>query len=276
MYAIKSPETKKRYPDRFKTFLDYIQIPGTDIEERLINFYNQAKQNLPWLQNSLMNFFIFQKERVLNGEIAASTISNYYKPIKLFCELNDILINWKFISSGIPKGKHTSDDRAPNLEEINQLLKYPDIRIKPIVLFMVSSGIRIAAWDHLKWKHITPIENEKGMLIASKVIVYAGDPEQYYSFITSEAYHALKNWMQCRSSCGEKISGDSWIMRDLWKTTNMPFGSRYGSATHPLKLKNEAIRTILCRALLHQNMSAIKRWSKTSRVQSSTWISQIF
>ncbi len=60
--------------------------------------------------------------------------------------------------------------------------------------------------------------------------------------------------MQCRSSCGEKISGESWVMRDLWKTTNMPFGSRYGSATHPLKLKNEAIRTILCRALLHQNI----------------------
>jgi hypothetical protein len=47
MYAIKSPETKKRYPDRFKAFLDYIQISGTDIEERLVNFYNQAKQNLP-------------------------------------------------------------------------------------------------------------------------------------------------------------------------------------------------------------------------------------
>jgi hypothetical protein len=98
MYAIKSPETKKRYPDRFKAFLDYIQIPGNDIEERLVDFYNEAKQNLPWLQKSLINFIIFQKERVLNGEIAASTISNYYKPIKLFCDLNDILINWEFIS----------------------------------------------------------------------------------------------------------------------------------------------------------------------------------
>ena len=66
-------------------------------------------------------------------------------------------------------------------------------------------------------------------------------------------------------------------MRDLWKTTNMPFGSRYGSATHPLKLKNEAIRTILCRALLHQNIRVqLKDGSKTSRVQSSSWISKIF
>jgi len=254
MYAIKSPETKKRYPDRFKAFLDYVGISGINIEERLINFYNKVIQNTQWLQSSLMSFIIFQKERVIKGEIEASTISNYYKPIKLFCDVNDILVNWKFLSRGIPKGKHASDDRTPTLEEIHQLLKYPDIRIKPIVLFMVSSGIRIAAWDFLKWKHIIPIEHDHGILIAAKVIVYAGDPEQYYSFITSESYYALKNWMQCRASCGEKTSGESWLMRDLWKTTNMPFGSRYGSATQPLKLKNEAIRTILCRALLRQNI----------------------
>jgi hypothetical protein len=50
----------------------------------------------------------------------------------------------------MPRGKHASDDRAPTLEEIHQLLKYPDISINPIVLVMISSGIRIAAWDHLK------------------------------------------------------------------------------------------------------------------------------
>ena len=43
MYSIHSPETQKRYPDRFKAFLDFIQTPGIDIEERLLNFYNQAK-----------------------------------------------------------------------------------------------------------------------------------------------------------------------------------------------------------------------------------------
>ena len=67
MYSIKSPETKKRYPDRFKAFLDYIEVPGTKIEERLNNFYKEAKQSPQWLQNSLMNFIIFQKERVING-----------------------------------------------------------------------------------------------------------------------------------------------------------------------------------------------------------------
>lgn len=38
MYAIKSPETKKRYQDRFKTFLDYVDIIGTTTEENYLTF----------------------------------------------------------------------------------------------------------------------------------------------------------------------------------------------------------------------------------------------
>ena len=40
MYSIHSPETQKRYPDVFKAFLDFIQTSGTNIEERLLNFYD--------------------------------------------------------------------------------------------------------------------------------------------------------------------------------------------------------------------------------------------
>ncbi|HXT83907.1 MAG TPA: hypothetical protein VN704_06190 [Verrucomicrobiae bacterium] len=45
MFSIKSPETKKRYRNRLKTFLDYIQVPEDDIEERLGIFYKKAKEN---------------------------------------------------------------------------------------------------------------------------------------------------------------------------------------------------------------------------------------
>jgi hypothetical protein len=34
---------------------------------------------------------MFQKERVLKGEIMDSTIPNYYKPVKLFCDMNYIV-----------------------------------------------------------------------------------------------------------------------------------------------------------------------------------------
>ncbi|HKU84566.1 MAG TPA: hypothetical protein VJP58_11045 [Candidatus Nitrosocosmicus sp.] len=42
MYAIESPETKRRYPQRFKTFLDYLKISGDTIEGRINIFYENA------------------------------------------------------------------------------------------------------------------------------------------------------------------------------------------------------------------------------------------
>ena len=38
---------------------------------------------------------------------------------------------------------------------------------KPIVLTMLSSGIRVDAWEWLKWKHIIPIDR-KGTIVAVK------------------------------------------------------------------------------------------------------------
>jgi hypothetical protein len=57
---------------------------------------------------------------------------------------------------------------------------------------MVSSGIRLGAWDLLQWKHVEPILKEDEGIIAAKLHVYAGDMEEYYGFTTSEAYNVLK------------------------------------------------------------------------------------
>ena len=80
---------------------------------------------------------------------------------------------------------------------------------------MISSGFRIGAWDFLKWKHVRPIENEKGEVIAARLTVYGGEAEEYYSFTTPQGFTALKDWMDFRASYGEKITGESWLMRDI-------------------------------------------------------------
>ena len=68
-------------------------------------------------------------------------------------------------------------------------MEYPDRRIKAIIYTMASSGIRIRAWDYLQWKHVTPITNSVGEeIIAAKLLIYPGDHEEYYTFITPEAY----------------------------------------------------------------------------------------
>ncbi|TVP40090.1 hypothetical protein [Candidatus Nitrosocosmicus arcticus] len=259
LYALKAPETKRQYPKRLEVFLDYLNLKGSTIEEKASQFYDFIRLDTKTFQNALLNYIVFQKGRAFTGEISESTIPNYYKPIKLFCDMNDIIINWRLVTRGIPKGRHASEDRVPTKDEMKELLDYPDRRIKPIVLTMLSSGIRLGAWDYLKWKHVIPIINDDNTdeIIAAKIIVYAGENEQYYSFITSEAYQSLNDWMIYRASYGEKIIPDCWLMRNLWKTTNMKYGSKTGLAQHPQQLKSSGIKSLIGKALFQQNVRPI-------------------
>jgi hypothetical protein len=87
IYALKAPETKRQYPKRLEVFLDYLRLQGSTIEEKANQFYEYIKQDTKTFQNALLNYFIFQNERAIRGEISQSTIPNYYKPIKLFCDI---------------------------------------------------------------------------------------------------------------------------------------------------------------------------------------------
>jgi len=253
LFALKAPETKRQYPKRLEVFLDFLNLTGS-FEEKVLAFYYKAIDNPIWLSQKLIEFIQYQKQRVFENEISESTIPNYFKAIKLFCVMNDISINWQKLNKGLPTGRHAAEDRAPTIDEIKKLLEYPDRRIKPIVLIMISSGIRVGAFDYLKWKHISPIKDEKGKIIAAKMIVYPGDKEEYFAFITSEAYGALKEWMDFRVSFGEQINGESWVMRDIWQTTNVEYGAKWGLATIPKKLQSSAIKRLINRALWEQGI----------------------
>jgi integrase len=143
----------------------YKQISNfTEIENKTSNLGVVIKAT------KLKDFVSFQIKRAIKGEISYMTIRNYYRPTKLFCEMNEIELSWKKISRGIPKGREYADDRIPTLEEIRKIMEYPDRRIKPIIYTMVSSGIRIGAFDHLQWKHVIPIYDENRNILAAKII----------------------------------------------------------------------------------------------------------
>lgn len=96
-------------------------------------------------------------------------------------------------------------------------------------------------------------QNDK-VVIAAKLVVYAGEPEEYYSFLSPEAYSVLKDWMDFREADGEKVTGESWVMRDLWPTKNVKRASKGGLASHPRRLKDAGIKKLLNRALTEQHI----------------------
>ena len=54
--------------------------------------------------------------------------------------MNNIVIPWKKITTGLPKGRKFADDRAHNIDEIRRIIEYPNRRIKVIFCMMTSSG----------------------------------------------------------------------------------------------------------------------------------------
>lgn len=149
-YGIKSEETRRKYTRRLELFFDFNKIEGNTIQEKSDNFLAiTIQENIQKVTDLVLNYMTFHIRRAQKNEISRSTVRNFYKPIKLFCEMNNIILSWKVISKGIPAGPENANDRIPTMEEILEVLKYPDRRIKPVLYTMISSGIRIGAWEWL-------------------------------------------------------------------------------------------------------------------------------
>jgi hypothetical protein len=91
MYGLRAPDTRRQYPRRFQYFLDFLRISGT-LEEQAKQFVLKQEKIDSRLKKALY-IIEFQKERVGRAEKAESTITNYYKATKIFCVINDVVLN---------------------------------------------------------------------------------------------------------------------------------------------------------------------------------------
>lgn len=73
--------------------------------------------------------------------MTAQTCIVMISPIKLLCEMNDIIVNWRKISKLLPHSSKNAADEAYSREQIKKMLDFADIRTKIPILFMASSGM---------------------------------------------------------------------------------------------------------------------------------------
>ena len=172
-YAIKAQETRRQYTTKLKAFFDFIELDG-DFDKQAKLFFTRARHDPNWALASLIKLLTCHKERACRKEIMEGTVKNY-KPVKLFCEMNDLVLNCKRIIKGLPRGKRAANDRAPVLEELRKICYYSDRRIRPIVYVITSSGTRLGAWDYVRWCHIQPV-TIKEEVVAAKMTVYPDTP----------------------------------------------------------------------------------------------------
>jgi hypothetical protein len=232
--ALNTSTTREAYERRLAQFFRDVSLTAD-------RFVAKSKANPKWAQEFITEYMLKQKQRVLNKEIEASSLANIRKPLRLLLEMNDVTdINWKRISRLMPKERKYALDRAPTIDELRLLMSSGDLRFQAIMLTMASSGIRIGAWEYLDWGHVEPIKRE-GSIIAAKLRIYAGEPEEYRTFISPEAYRKLDQYMQQRSSQGEKITKQSPLARDKWQTTRNIYE---GDISKPRRLQVTGVKRL--------------------------------
>ena len=251
LYLYPAEASKDIAKRRLRMFLDFTKIEGLDLRERCNIFADKAKKDVTWCEELVYSYLSSLKQQYeKDKKISAGTIKNRKIVVKNLLEILKIPFDWKFVSRGLPKPERYSNDRATTIEEIRKICQYNDRRIKPIVYTMCSSGIRLGAWEYLKWKHIVPIERD-GKIIAALMEVYAGTDSQYPTLITKESYDYLKGWIDFRIESGEKISGESWIMRHYWDTKK---GFTHGKIGTPTKLSKDGVKGLIDSALRRQGL----------------------
>ena len=156
--AIKSPLTRDVYKRRLLNFLG-------DLKMTPECFLSLAKNNPGSAEKKIITFAFSLIGRYEKGEIAAGTVHNCVKCVKLLLEMNDIFLNWKKISRILPKVRRYALDRIPTIEEIREIVEATD-REKALTLVFVSSGIREGAIEQLKVGDYTQIKVEGEKTVA--------------------------------------------------------------------------------------------------------------
>jgi hypothetical protein len=100
------------------------------------------------------------------------------------------------------------------------------------------------------------------------MLVYAGTQEAYVTYMSPEAYREDEAWMRFREQSGEKITPQSWLMRDLWdvEAAILKKACMSGLVTVPKKLSSGCQAPDRARFMGVGLAQAVGKWKKEARV----------
>lgn len=136
-----------------------------------------------------------------------ASLPNKIKPIKKLLTMNDVGLSWKRIYTFYPELNNTHQGRGYTKEEISILIEYcSTIDTEFVILASSSGGLRVGAWNGLRWADLFPIyeingkykvelkEDEQGSIVCAGMVVYKNTPEQYTALISLEAWEKLQEY----------------------------------------------------------------------------------
>lgn len=199
--SIRSDETRNTYALLLKKFIEYLG------QGDVLLWYDPKQ-----IERRIIDFIVSLKEQ---GK-QCSAIHNYISAITAFYKINDVILDVTKISKFMPEPKRAKKDRAYTYEEIGKMLEIADERMRAVILLLSSTGIRIGSILSLKLRNLEKI----GINDVYKITVYEGFRQEYFTFCSPECAKALDAYLQIRSRYGEKITQDSFLIREQYDSRN--------------------------------------------------------
>lgn len=247
--SLHTERTKEAYIKEITKFMLYVKVK---------NYDDLVK--LEGVQDKIVDYLILlneQKYSWSSRNLSKSAILKFYTQ-------NNVVLNAKLISSYLGPHSYLNVDAPYSREEIERMLRFAgNIRNVAILLFAVSTGVRIQAFTGLKVGHLKRVDN------MYRVDIYSDSESSYFGFLTPEATSALDDYLSLRRRQGENINSNSPLFRtefDLTKPNSNIRPMRYSS------VKSE-LRKIRFRSNVAQKQGKSKRGVK---FESSTRVSMAF
>lgn len=200
--SLRNKDVKRKYPRALDRFLRLIPLQLFSDNEIIVSnnespkdlatkFADLTRKNPTLVKNIIASFIKHEKMLAENGNLSPNTVPKHIQPIHAFLDTAGIEIHWKSLYKLLPRPKIT-EDRAYTREEIQKMIEIaPNLTDRVIVSMFASGGFRLEAWDYFTWKDVVFFKNDDGSFKGAALLVYRGDPESNWTFITPEACEYL-------------------------------------------------------------------------------------
>ena len=240
--SIKSEATKIIYKSNLKKYFDFINNGFQEKDPRVI-------------EDKIIEYIISMKQL----KKSYFSIRNHISPVLAFYKINDIVLNVNKIVRYIPAKKRANRDRAYTHEEIHRLLETVDVRMRTVILLLASTGMRVGAIPLLRVRNLEKVNLVQGYGEIYKITVYENDEEEYVTYCTPECVKAIDDYLGMRSRYGEKLDGQSYLIRDQFDIRD-PFVISKPTTIKSISLSNK-IRDIAIRA----GLRSVEEFDKTEK-----------
>lgn len=218
-HICKSESTLIDYRGHMSRFLKFSKIKDYDSLVQL-----DRKQ----LQIILEDYLFHCKK-----QYATNSIKKIFSCITCFFKINDVELNFYKIKKMYPHAEKLFTDKAYTTDQVRTIIdNTQSLELKSMFHLMACSGVRVGSLNEFKIKHLEDMPNG-----CKSILVYADSSSEYTTFITSECYQVLQNYLNWRKRKGEIITDDSYLFVN-------DYGNQHNSRTIAGKINSMVKRTI--------------------------------